>query len=203
MLKASLIESRLRKAGFRCIAGIDEVGRGSLAGPVVCAAVILKNRAKLPGLDDSKKLSPQKREKLFDLILKNALDYAVTLIPHQTIDKFNISNAIRMANDLCVRALKRKPDIVLIDGCDRQILDIQFQTIIKGDTKVRTIAAASILAKVVRDKVMRYYSTKYGEYGKYGFEKHVGYGTREHRSNIAKYGYCDIHRKSYILRGLV
>ncbi|MFA6917613.1 MAG: ribonuclease HII [Candidatus Gracilibacteria bacterium] len=200
MLKVSPIEARLKKAGFKRIAGIDEVGRGSLAGPVVSAIVILKNGAKLPGLDDSKKLTSQKRDKLFEMILDNAVDYSITLVPHETIDKINILNSVRIANDICVRALHDEPDIILIDGKDKQIIDLPFKTIIRGDTKVRCIAAASILAKVVRDKVMRYYAK---EYGKYGFEKHVGYGTREHRSNIAKHGYCDIHRKSYILRGIV
>lgn len=200
MFRLSPIEAQLRKAGFRCIAGIDEVGRGSLAGPVVSAVVILKDNAKLAGIDDSKKLSAKQREKLFEKILGNAVDYAVTLVPHQTIDKVNILKAVQIANDICVRELKTKPDMVLIDGKDKQIIDLPFKTIIKGDTKVKCIAAASILAKVIRDKLMHFYAK---EYSKYGFERHVGYGTREHRSNITKHGYCDIHRRSYILRGIV
>lgn len=200
MLKKSPIEAQLKKAGFRRIAGIDEVGRGSLAGPVVSAIVILKEGAKLSGLDDSKKLSANKREELFEKILENAHDYAIAFVPHQTIDEINILNSVRLANDLCVRELKDQPDIVLIDGKDSQIIDISFKTIIKGDSKVRCIAAASILAKVARDKLMHYYSK---EYGKYGFDKHVGYGTRIHRSNIEKHGYCAIHRRSFVLRGLV
>jgi ribonuclease HII len=200
MLKSSSIEAQLKKAGFECIAGIDEVGRGSLAGPVVSAVVILKDGARLPKLDDSKKLSAKQRDILFEKIIENSQDYAVSLVPHQTIDKVNILNAVRIANDLCVRELSIQPDIVLIDGKDSQIMDLPFKTIIKGDTKVRCIAAASILAKVVRDKLMHHYAKEYQEYG---FENHVGYGTREHRSNITKHGYCDIHRRSYILRGLV
>jgi ribonuclease HII len=196
MLKHSNFETALRKAGFKRVAGIDEVGRGSLAGPVVSAVVILKPGVKLKGLDDSKKLSHIQRERLFELILKNAEDYAVTLVPHTTIDKVNILNAVRIANKICVDSLKEKPDMILIDGKDKQILDLPHRTIIKGDTKVRCIAAASILAKVVRDKLMYYYAR---EYSKYGFEKHVGYGTSLHRSNIVKHGYCEIHRKSYIL----
>jgi ribonuclease HII len=167
---------------------------------VVSAAVILKNNAKLPGINDSKKLSLKPREKLFDRILKSSVDYAVTLVPHQTIDKINILRAVQIANDICVRSLKKTPDIILIDGRDKQIIDIPFKTIIKGDAKVKCIAAASILAKVIRDRLMRHYAKKYA---KYGFENHVGYGTREHRSNIVKHGYCDIHRRSYILRGIV
>ena len=132
--------------------------------------------------------------------MENAKDYAISFVPHQTIDKINILNAVRIANDLCVRELKIQPDLVLIDGKDSQIIDLPFKTIVKGDTKVRCIAAASILAKVARDKLMHYYSK---EYQQYGFEKHVGYGTREHRSNITKHGYCDIHRRSYILKGIV
>lgn len=200
MLKTSSIETQLRKAGFKCIAGIDEVGRGSLAGPVVSAVVILKPKAKLKGLDDSKKLTGKRRNILFEKILENAEDYAIAFVPHQTIDKINISNAVRIANDLCVRELEVKPEIVLIDGKDKQIIDLPFKTIIKGDAKVRCIAAASILAKVARDKLMKYYAKQYDAYG---FERHVGYGTREHRSNIIKHGYCDIHRRSYILRGIV
>lgn len=200
MLKKSPIEAQLKKAGFKRIAGIDEVGRGALAGPVVSAIVILKKGARLPGLDDSKNLSIKQREILFEKILKNAHDYAISFVPHKTIDEINILNAVRVANDICVRSLKNKPDIVLIDGKDSQIIDITFKTIIKGDSKVRCIAAASILAKVARDKLMHYYSK---EYKKYGFEKHVGYGTRVHRANIAKHGYCDIHRRSFILRGIV
>lgn len=196
MLKHSNFEAKLKKAGFKRIAGIDEVGRGSLAGPVVSAVVILKTGAKLKGLDDSKKLSRKQRERLFELILENAEDYAVTLVPHTTIDKVNILNAVRIANKICVDSLKKKPDMILIDGRDKQILTLPHQTIIKGDTKVRCIAAASILAKVVRDKLMYHYARKYI---KYGFERHVGYGTRLHRSNIMKHGYCEIHRKSYIL----
>lgn len=200
MFKPLPVEHQLKKAGFKCIAGIDEVGRGPLAGPVVSAAVILKPNAKIPGLNDSKKLSKSQREKLFDVILDNALDYAITAVSHLTIDKVNILNATRIANDICVRSLKLKPDIVVIDGRDKQFMKTPFITIIKGDAKVRSIAAASVLAKVVRDKIMLHYAKKHPSYG---FEKHVGYGTRQHRSNIAKFGYCEIHRRSYMLRGVI
>ncbi len=191
------IEKQLKSLGFRFIAGIDEVGRGPLAGPVVSAAVILKERACLPDIADSKKLSKTKREKLFWKILDNSLDYCIAAVPHTLIDRINILNATRIANDLCVRELSIKPEIAIIDGRDKQILDIPFLTFIKGDNHVRSIAAASILAKVFRDSLMKYYA---GEFPDYGFEKHVGYGTRLHRARILKHGFCDIHRKSYTVK---
>ncbi len=191
------IQSQLKSLGFNFVAGIDEAGRGPLAGPVVSAAVILKKDANIKGLNDSKLLSPKKREELFEIILKNCIDYAIGIVSHTQIDKVNILNATIAANDLCIRGLKQKPDLVLIDGRDKQIVAVPFQTIIKGDQKVPAIAAASILAKVTRDAIMKYYSKKYPEYG---FAKHKGYGTRQHRSNISKFGFCDIHRRSYTFK---
>lgn len=197
-------ESQLRNQGFRLIAGVDEAGRGPLAGPVVSAAVILKEKvhlpggmAKLPGLNDGKLLTAKKREQLFELILENCLDYAIAIIPHQIIDQVNILNATRIANDLCLSALSQTPDIALMDGRDKQIIDIPFLNIIKGDRKIRSIAAASILAKVTRDAIMRHYSK---EFPHYGFEKHMGYGTRLHCANLEKYGFCPIHRRSFHLK---
>lgn len=191
------IESELRKKGLTLIAGIDEAGRGPLAGPVVSAAVILKENCRLPGLDDSKKLSPRKRESLFDLIIKNCLDYSISMVPPQTIDDINILNAVRLANELCIESLQKKPDYVLIDGRDKQSFNLPHSTIIKGDSKVRSIAAASILAKVSRDRLMIHYA-KY--FDTYGFERHMGYGTREHISSIARFGLCEIHRRSYSVK---
>lgn len=188
------IEAQLRKVGFNIIAGIDEVGRGPLAGPVVSAAVILRENAKIPGLKDSKELTAFKREKLFAEILENALDYSISLVSHLVIDEINILNATRFANYLCVKNLRLKPDIALIDGRDKQIIDIPFETIIKGDSKVRSIAAASILAKVTRDRLMQKYAQ---DFSQYGFEHHMGYGTRLHRQNLTRYGACEIHRRSY------
>lgn len=191
------IESRLIRQGFQLVAGIDEVGRGPLAGPVVSAAVILNERADLPGLDDSKKLSAKKRLILFQKILDNAVDYAIAFVPHQIIDRINIINALRIANDLCINAMRFRPDIALIDGRDKQIMDIPFLSMIEGDSRIRSIAAASILAKVARDAVMTHYSKEYPEYG---FERHMGYGTRFHRNVITKIGFCEIHRKSYTFK---
>lgn len=187
-------EAQLKKAGFKLIAGIDEVGRGPLAGPVVSAAVILKDKAKIPGLADSKELTPKKREDLFGKIIENCLDFSISLVSHLVIDDINILNATRFANFLCIKHLKLKPDLVLIDGRDKQIIDVPFHTIIKGDRYVRSIAAASILAKVTRDFIMKKYSE---EFSSYGFERHMGYGTRLHRQNLTLHGACEIHRRSY------
>ncbi len=188
------IEADLHRNGFSLIAGIDEVGRGPLAGPVISAAVILKENAKIPGLKDSKQLTKAQREALFPIIMENAVDYSIAIVSHKTIDEINIANAIRLANKMCIDHLEKTPDIVLIDGRDKQILDIPYKTIIKGDTKVKCIAAASVVAKVFRDKLMEYYSK---EFPAYNFEKHAGYGTREHRRLIGRYGPCEIHRMSY------
>ena len=194
MAKFKPIESQLKKQGFNFVVGIDEAGRGPLAGPVVSAAVILKPNCRLPGLDDSKKLSPKKRKILFELILNNCLDYSISLVSHITIDQINILEATKLANLHCIEALKIKPDIAVIDGRDKQYLEIPFITIIKGDNHVKSIAAASILAKVTRDHLMQYYSTIYPNYG---FEQHMGYGTHQHRAIIKKQGQCEIHRKTF------
>ncbi len=191
------VEQQLIRQGFFYIAGIDEAGRGPLAGPVVSAAVILKKTARLPGLDDSKKLTHKKRLELFHKIIDQSEDFSITFVPHETIDEINILNATIQANHLCVKFLNVKPDYVLIDGRDKQTIDLPFQTIIKGDSKVKSIAAASILAKVARDHLMNHYDSLFSNYG---FSKHMGYGTQLHRSNIKKYGLCAIHRKSYKLK---
>jgi ribonuclease HII len=191
------IESRLKRMGFSLIAGIDEAGRGPLAGPVVSAAVILKNKINTTEIKDSKKLTPKKRIELFDFILKNCIDYAISIVSHTEIDKINILNCVRVANELCIKGLKHKPDIILIDGIDKQFIKQPFYTMKKGEDKSPSIAAASILAKVTRDLIMRHYAK---EYSKYQFEKHMGYGTRLHRSLIKKYGLCDIHRRSYNIK---
>jgi ribonuclease HII len=176
------------------IAGIDEAGRGPLAGPVVSAAVILKKGQRLPGLNDSKKLSEEKREELYKKITENAISYSVIAIDHEYIDRHNILKAVQKANKDAVKALDPQPDLVLIDGRDKQIITIPFKTIIKGDTFVREIMAASILAKVTRDRLMKKFAKKYPQYA---FEKHKGYGTRLHTALLEKHKPCAIHRKSY------
>jgi len=191
------LEAGLKKQGFSLIAGIDEVGRGPLAGPVVSAAVILKDKARLPGLRDSKLLTKEAREKLFPLIIDQCLDFTVAIVSHQTIDEINILEALRWANYLCIENLAIKPDIAVIDGTDKQILDIPFITIIKGDLRVKSIAAASVLAKVIRDRIMTHYSLEYPEYE---FHKHMGYSTRTHRQNIFQHGHCEIHRQTFTVK---
>ncbi len=190
------IEAALKKDGFKFVAGLDEAGRGPLAGPVVSAVVILKEKAKLSGLNDSKLLSPEEREALFPKILENCIDYAVSIIPHSIIDKYNILHATRLANLNCLEHLKQIPDMTLIDGHDKQLFDHPHKTIVKGDQKVKSIAAASVLAKVTRDHIMRHYAK---EFPAYAFEEHMGYGTRHHRDLIRLHGPCEIHRKSFIL----
>lgn len=194
MAKFLPIEQQLSKQGFSFIAGIDEAGRGPLAGPVVSAAVILKKTAELPGLNDSKQLSHKKRCELFELVIENCLDFAISFVPSEIVDEINILQATIFANHLCIKNLKTQPDIAVIDGRDKQILEIPFLPIISGDQKVKSIAAASILAKVARDHLMTQYDKIYPEYG---FSQHMGYGTRLHRANILKFGLCEIHRKSY------
>jgi len=194
MASFNSLEARLRKSGFKVIAGIDEAGRGPLAGPVVCAAVVLKKSARIRGLNDSKLLTEKKRLDLFPKIIESCHDYSITIIPPSRIDEINILNAVKEANFLCARHLNKKPDIVLIDGNDKQFLEIPHRTIIKGDQKIRSIAAASVLAKVTRDYIMQHYSKLFPVYL---FEKHKGYPTRQHRKLVKKHGPCEIHRKSY------
>jgi ribonuclease HII len=187
------LEARLKKDGFSFIAGIDEAGRGPWAGPLVSAAVILPANVRLPGLNDSKKLTPAQREALFGVILKKA-DVGVGVIPAKTIDKQGLTKALNMSYQRAVRGLSRHPKYVLIDGIGKYVLDCPYETVIKGDGKVRSIAAASIVAKVTRDFIMEMFDKKYP---KYGFRKHKGYGTRHHHENLLKYGCCQIHRQSF------
>ena len=176
------------------IAGVDEAGRGPLAGPVVSAAVILKPDIDTSALDDSKSLSAKERIRLFNYIMENCLDYAITAVPHTDVDKVNILNCVRIANGICIKSLKKKPEIVLIDGRDKQFIRGKFYNLIKGESKCASIAAASILAKVTRDAIMKKFAE---EHPLYGFDKHKGYGTRAHREIIKKHGLCEIHRRSY------
>lgn len=180
---------------YEYIAGVDEAGRGPLAGPVYAAAVILKPVARIDGINDSKKLSEKKREELYDVIIENSIAYAVYSIDEKTIDEVNILNATHMAMNGAVNSLSVRPDFVLIDGNSIKNMTLPHKTIVKGDAKSISIAAASILAKVSRDRYIIKMAEKYPEYG---FEKHKGYGTKAHTEAILKYGPCEIHRKTFL-----
>ena len=185
-------ETELLNKGYRRIAGTDEVGRGPLAGPLVCAAVILDPSHMIEGLNDSKKLTEKKREVLFDEIKEKALSYSIVYVDVETIDDINIYQASRKGMMDAIDSLPIKPDYVLSDAMP--LGDIKHTSIIKGDSKSASIAAASILAKVERDRHMVELSKKYPEYG---FEKHKGYPTKQHLEALDKHGVLDIHRKTY------
>ena len=176
------------------IAGIDEAGRGPLAGPVVCACCIMPMDHMIEGVMDSKKISENKREKLYEIIVKTALDYSVSVVENEEIDEINILNATKKGMLECILKLKIPPEVVLIDAvkiaCDYKVMPI-----IKGDAKSYNIAAASIIAKVTRDRIMRRYD---GIYLDYGFAKNKGYGTGEHIEAIKKYGLTQIHRRTFV-----
>lgn len=186
-------EKRARKKGFKFIVGIDEAGRGPLAGPVVAAAVILGKRFFNEEINDSKKLSEIKRKKAFSEILKSCL-VAVGIVENTEIDKINILNATRFAMEQAVRGLGVKPDCLLIDGKIELNLPCHKKCIVKGDSKSLSIAAASIVAKVVRDSIMLLYHKTYPQYD---FRYHKGYGTRRHFLALRNFGPCPIHRKSF------
>ncbi|MEO5359208.1 MAG: ribonuclease HII [Nitrospirota bacterium] len=181
-----------RKAGYKTIVGIDEAGRGPLAGPVVAAAVALNPAFEIDGIDDSKRLTAAKRKHLFYEILYNALSIGVGIVDAHEIDRINILNATRLAMSEAVSDLS--PDILLIDALKLPTVTCEQVSIIKGDTKSASIAAASIIAKVLRDSIMLTFHEKYPQYN---FISHKGYGTREHVENINAYGPCDIHRKTF------
>lgn len=186
-------EKSARESGYMRIAGVDEAGCGPLAGPVVAAAAILHPESRLTGLTDSKKLSQKKREYYYDWLKAEALDIGVGIVEADTIDKINIYEASKKAMKEAVARLKSKPDFLLIDALSLQV-NVPQESIIKGDSKSVSIAAASCIAKVTRDQIMIDYARKYP---KYGFEKHKGYGTKEHLAAIAAYGPLPIHRRSF------
>ena len=189
------IERDLQCDGYSLMCGVDEAGRGPLAGPVFAAAVILPFGIDIPGLDDSKKLSEKTRERLFDIITGAALAYGVASADHLEIDRLNILNATFLAMNRAVAMLSVKPDITLIDGNRNNGINVCSRCIIGGDGKSASIAAASILAKVSRDRLMAEMAV---EYPQYGFERHKGYGTKLHFENLRKYGLCEIHRKTFL-----
>lgn len=190
-----LYENEAHKKGYKMVCGVDEAGRGPLAGPVFAAAVILQNDIVIEGLNDSKKLTEKKREKLYEEIKKYAIDYNVAFASEKEIDNINILNATFLAMKRAIEGLKIQPDFALVDGNRKPELKIDSQTIIKGDSLSASIAAASILAKVERDRLMKKLSEKYS---RYQFSKHKGYGTKLHIDLIKQYGPCEIHRKSFL-----
>lgn len=189
------LEKSLWNKGLEFVAGVDEVGRGPLAGPIVAAAVIFSPQTRIKGLNDSKKLTPLVREKFFAEIQSKALSIGIALLDHKMIDKINIGKANRLVLKMAVEALKIAPQYLLIDGKRMKIdLPIPQLSIIKGDGKCASIAAASIIAKVTRDRMMQEFHQKYPVYG---FDRHKGYGTKEHFKMLQKHGPCPIHRKSF------
>lgn len=187
-------EKEAYSEGIKYIAGIDEAGRGPLAGPVVAAAVILPENVFISGLNDSKKLNEKQREKLFSEITEKAIAYEVGIVDEKIIDELNILNATKMAMEIAVETLKVKPDLLLIDAVNLDSLKIPQKSIVKGDSLSVSIAAASIIAKVTRDRLIEEMDSIYPEYG---FKKHKGYGTKEHIDAIKKFGICPIHRVSF------
>ncbi len=182
---------------IKIICGVDEAGRGPLAGPVVAAACILPDGLIIDGLDDSKKLTEKKREKIFDIILEKALDYSIASASVEEIEEINILNATMLAMKRAIEGLEMKPDLALIDGNMSRGFDVQTKTVVHGDAISQSIAAASILAKVTRDRLCYEYDKEYPEYG---FAKHKGYGTKLHTDAIKQYGITPIHRPSFLVK---
>lgn len=181
--------------GYKLIAGVDEVGRGPLAGPVATACVIMDLENLVAGVDDSKKLSEKKREQLYEEIINHAISYKISFRSAEDIDKFNILQATKMCMSDSVNGLEIKPDVVFVDALKLEAVDIEQCSIIKGDAKSYSIACASILAKVARDRLM----VKLDDvYSGYNFKKHKGYGTKEHIENLKSLGPCAIHRRTFI-----
>jgi ribonuclease HII len=178
------------------ICGIDEAGRGPLAGPVVVGAVILPRDSAIAGVNDSKKISEKKREELYEQITKQAISYAVGIVDHEQIDNINILNATKLALTNALKDLSVKPDVILVDALTKiDTLGIPYISAIKGDANFYSIAAASIIAKVTRDRMMYEWDKVYPAYG---FAKHKGYGTAFHIEAIRENGLCQIHRKTFI-----
>lgn len=186
---------RAQQKGFRAVCGIDEAGRGPLAGPVCAAAVMLPLGLEIDGLDDSKKLSEAKREALFDVVKEKALSYGIGWASEREIDELNILQATFLAMRRAVEAMPIPADYALVDGNRMPPLAIPGENVVKGDSKCACIAAASILAKVSRDRLLRQWDLTYPEYG---FAKHKGYGTKAHYEAIKRYGILPVHRRSFL-----
>ncbi|MBP3413369.1 MAG: ribonuclease HII [Oscillospiraceae bacterium] len=184
------------EAGYQLVCGVDEAGRGPLAGPVCAAAVILPADLEIEGLNDSKKLTEKKREALYDVIVENAVSYGIAMATEQEIDEINILQATFLAMKRAVEAMSVQPDFVLIDGNREPDLgELPLKTIVKGDSRSANIAAASILAKVTRDRYMMQMDELYPQYG---FALHKGYGTQKHYAALREFDACPIHRKSFL-----
>ena len=189
-----LYERKHIDSGAKYVAGVDEVGRGPLAGPVVCCAIIMPLDALIEGVTDSKKLTENKRENLSKEIKERAIAYSIFEVDESEIDRVNILNAVKNCMTKAVENLSVKPDITLVDGVDTH-LDINAEYVIKGDLNSYTIGCASIVAKVYRDNLMKDYAKEFPDYG---FEKHKGYGTKTHIEKIKEIGPCKLHRKTFI-----
>ncbi len=189
------IEEKYYAAGFQTICGVDEAGRGPLAGPVCAAAVILPPHARIPGLNDSKKLSDKRRRELFPVIQEQAMAFGIAFASEQEIDEINILQATFLAMSRAMEQLSVRPDLALIDGNRETDFGIPAKTVVKGDSLSANIAAASVLAKVTRDDLMIRMADKYPEYG---FEIHKGYGTRAHYAALERFGPCPIHRMTFL-----
>ncbi len=189
------IEASRRAAGAALVCGVDEAGRGPLAGPVCAAAVILPPGVEIPGLNDSKKLTDKVRRQLYDTIVERAVSYGIALVDEKTIDEINILEATYRAMAEAVSKLSPQPELALVDGDREPLLPMPCETIVGGDGKCAAIAAASILAKVTRDRLMEELD---GQYPAYGFAVHKGYGTKRHYEALARYGPCPIHRQSFL-----
>lgn len=195
LIELKQIEKNLHQKGFKYICGIDEAGRGPLAGPVVVASVIMPEGSMIEGVNDSKKISEKKREKLYDLILEEAISYGVGIVDQTEIDEINILNATKKGLTMSLKELTVRPDLIIVDALNHiDTMGIPYEPIIKGDAKAYSISAASIIAKVTRDRIMREWATVYPQYS---FEVHKGYGTAKHIEAIKEYGICPLHRKSF------
>lgn len=188
-------ELAARDVGYRHVCGIDEAGRGPLSGPVVAAACVLEPGTEIQGLNDSKKLTPKKRDLLYDLVIERATDFAVGFATPEEVDSINILNATMLAMRRAIAALKEPADYALVDGNCIRDYPIPARAIIKGDSLSMSVAAASILAKVTRDRLCLEDDR---QYPMYGFAKHKGYGTAEHIAALRTYGPCPIHRKTFL-----
>ena len=195
LIQLKEMEKELYQKGFQNICGIDEAGRGPLAGPVVVAGVIMPQDSMWEWVNDSKKVTEKRREKLYDSIIEEAISYSVVIIGQDVIDEINILNATKQGVTKVVEELDIKPDLILVDALTHiDTKGVPYDSIIKGDAKCYNIAAASILAKVTRDRIMRQWDEIYPQYG---FTTHKGYGTAKHIEAIKEYGLCPIHRRSF------